>query len=188
MIFVGLPGREPSILTIVSCTMFSGCGDNGGELGSGLVVSTVCVEPTGGTDTTTCNDATASSVSWAITLSVCSITWVSNSCKSCKTLGGSVDDSFSRLDGNITYLVRLISDQLIVLLPKSFRVHLVLHRLDLFFQMHFGLSFPFQLSSELGDLAIVRHGMSIGGHGYYRQGVGRHATQSFVAALANVYW
>jgi len=73
----GLLGRDFSSL-ISSGTMSAGCGDKGGELGSGLDVSTVWVEPTGGRDMTdtTCSAATASSVSCAITLSVCSITWI----------------------------------------------------------------------------------------------------------------
>lgn len=71
----GLLGRDLSSLTS-SGTMSAGCGDKGGELGSGLDVSTVWVEPTGGRDITdtTWSAATASSVSCAITLSVCSIT------------------------------------------------------------------------------------------------------------------
>lgn len=72
----GEPGPDSSSL-ISSGTMSAGCGDRGGELGSGLDVSTVCVVPTCAKDTTetTWSAATASSVSWAITLSVCSITW-----------------------------------------------------------------------------------------------------------------
>lgn len=76
----GDPGSASSSL-ISSGTMSAGCGDRGGELGSGLDVSTVCVAPTGAKDTTetTWREATASSVSWAITLSVCSITCDKNS-------------------------------------------------------------------------------------------------------------
>lgn len=72
----GEPGPASSSF-ISSGTMSAGCGDRGGELGSGLDVSTVCVVPTCAKDTTetTWSAATASSVSWAITLSVCSITW-----------------------------------------------------------------------------------------------------------------
>lgn len=75
----GLPGHDSSsFISSGFISMSGGCGDNGGELGSGLEVSTVWVEPTGGRaiTETTCNAATASSVSCAITLSVCSITCV----------------------------------------------------------------------------------------------------------------
>lgn len=75
----GLPGHDSSsFISSGFISMSAGCGDNGGELGSGLEVSTVWVEPTGGRDITetTCNAATASSVSCAITLSVCSITCI----------------------------------------------------------------------------------------------------------------
>ena len=91
----GEPGPVSSSL-ISSGTMSAGCGDRGGELGSGLDVSTVCVVPTGAKDTTetTCSAATASSVSWAITLSVCSIT--------CRKLWNFVAEYVQRVQSMIT--------------------------------------------------------------------------------------